>query len=117
MRGIATAADAIASALRSVGVRAVTDARLATPPCVVVVPVEAEFDSLQVGVGHTLWHLHCLAPQPGAQDSFEALAALVADVITAVPDVETAQMTSYRTADNVEWPALRLATRQVSSWT
>lgn len=109
--------DVIAKALVAAGVRAVTDPRRVDPPCVLVVPESAQFDSMCEGQANTEWVLHLLAPPPGAADTFRQLSALAAKVIAAVPRIETVRMASYQTDNGSTWPSFDMRFTTESSWT
>lgn len=114
---VATLGNDIRDALVAGGVRAVTDPRRVDPPCVLILPEEAEFGHMTPGTGNTTWVLRCLAPPPGNSDAFNVLAELAADVIGTVPDVQNARVTSYATGPTADaWPCIELRFTTVSAW-
>lgn len=114
---IATLANEIRDALVAGGVRAVTDPRHIDPPCVLILPEDAEFTHMDAGTGPTSWVLRVLAPPPGNSDAFTVLADLVAETIVTVPDVQTARVTSYATGPTADpWPCIELRFTAVSQW-
>lgn len=114
---IADLGNDIRDALVAGGVRAVTDPRRVDPPCVLILPEEAEFGMMAPGNGNTTWVLRCLAPPPGNSDAFGILSDLAAATITTVPDVQNARMGSYATGPTSDpWPCIELRFTTVSAW-
>ena len=116
MSGVADLARDIRDALLDSGVRATTDPRRVDPPCVLVLPEDAEFTHMDAGTGPTTWVLRCLAPPPGNSDAFQILSDLVAATITCVPDVQTARTASYVTDAGDPWACIELRFTAVSAW-
>ena len=100
-------ATEIAAILVAAGVPATADPRAATPPCVLVVPPDLDFD-LGCGAASARWNLWALAPGTANADAHKALAGMVALAASALP-VERAVFGSYvLSIDNPAVPAYRL---------
>lgn len=115
--GVVEAQRVIQQQLIDAGIRGVIDPRRVDPPCVLIVPERATFDGMNVGQATTDWALYALAPQPGAQDAMQRLSELAAHTIRAIPQIETAEMTS-RAIDGSgdDWPAVLLRFTAVTQW-
>ena len=116
MSGVADLARDIRDTLTESGVRATTDPRRVDPPCVLVLPEEAEFGHMAPGTGATSWVLRVLAPPPGNSDAFQVLSEVASQTITCVPDIQSARVTSYQTDGGDPLPCVELRFMAVSSW-
>lgn len=102
--------------LIAAGVRATTDPRRVTPPCVLVAPQEVEFEAMCPGEGPTDWVLHCLSAPPGGEDALKSISQLVAAVLGVYPDAQDARLGSYQTDQGDAWPTIDVGLRTVSTW-
>jgi hypothetical protein len=96
MGAIVDRAEAIAEQLRSGGMRATTDIRDTTPPCVLVVPIPVRDYSSSTLSGSFLvtWTLVALATAPADLEAARALEELV-DQTAELVDIERAEPASY----------------------
>lgn len=96
----------LVAALELAGITATADPRGATPPCVLVVPPDREFD---IACGYSArWALWALAPGTANADAHKALDAIVDDVAEVLP-LERATLASYAlSVDAPPLPAYRL---------
>lgn len=107
----------IVKSLTDAGIRATADPRRVDPPCVLVVPESAEFETNCTGQGTTNWVLHVLAGQPGGMEAMRNLASMTAEVLTVNQRIEDVRLNSYSNDTGQPWPSFELRYRTVSSWT
>jgi hypothetical protein len=93
----------IATELEAVGVRAVLDPALASPPCILIIPPNLTWD--QMCAVTAAWQLVALAPaaQTADRTSWELLDSLV-DNATKVVDSRSAQLVAY-TVNGKQYPS------------
>jgi len=96
-------ADEIAAELELLGVRAVLDPALASPPCVLIIPPNLSWD--QMCSITAAWQLVALAPAANTadRDSWLILDSLVDSVAKAV-DTREAQLVAY-TLNGKQFPS------------
>lgn len=85
-------ADALATELRGLGVRAITDPAdaLANLPCVLVAPPRIDYRAQSVS-----WRLLVLGPGPGTLAGWDAIDKLLGQLVDQVP-LETADPASHQ---------------------
>ena len=93
----------IATELEAVGVRAVLDPALASPPCILIIPPNLTWD--QMCAVSAAWQLVALAPaaQTADRTSWELLDSLV-DNAAKVVDSRSAQLVAY-TVNGKQYPS------------
>lgn len=102
MAGLVARAEAIATALSTVDVRATSDIRNAVPPCVLVIPTpRIEGQTLDSGL-LVVWTLVALVSPPGDLRAATELEQLLSHVLDVV-DVDHAEPRSY-TVPGAEQP-------------
>lgn len=101
--GTLARADEIAAELELLGVRAVLDPALASPPCVLIIPPNLRWD--QMCALTATWQLVALAPAANTadRDSWQILEGLVDNVAKAV-DAREAQLVAY-TLNGKQYPS------------